>query len=247
MTALPLLDDSGFTRVLCVVAHPDDMEYGMSAAIAKWTAAGVEVHYLLLTSGQAGMQSPPTEVGPLRAAEQQAACDIVGVASLTILDHPDGVLMYGLDLRRDIARAIRQVRPDVVVTMTWEIDAGWGLNQADHRAAGLATVDGIRDADNTWVFPELIANEGLSKWGTRLLLVGGSSAPTHGVDIDGEPLAKAIASLEAHHAYLAALPNHPAPKDFIPMVTAAGGEAVGVEHAVLFKVYELGGPSTDDA
>lgn len=245
--SLELLADQDFSRVLCVVAHPDDMEYGMSAAVAKWTAAGVEVAYLLLTSGEAGMQDPPEEVGPLRAAEQQAACDVVGVSDLTILDHPDGALLYGLDLRRDIARRIRQFQPDVVVTMCWDVEAGWGLNQADHRAAGLATVDAIRDADNTWVFhDDLVKTEDLPKWATTWLLVGGHPQPTHVVDVSGEPLAKGIASLQEHRAYLEALPGHPAPEDFIPQVTGEVGASLGLEHAVAFRVYRMGGPSAEN-
>lgn len=236
------LPDSEFQRVLCVVAHPDDVEYGTSAAVARWASQGAEVAYLLLTSGEAGMQRPPAEVGPLRAAEQRAACQAVGVSDLTILDHPDGMLVYGLDLRRDIARRIRQFRPDVVVAGSWEVEAPWGLNQADHRAAGLATLDAIRDADNTWVFPELAANEGLEKWSVRWFLVAGDSRPTHGVDVGGEPLERAVKSLEAHEAYLADLPWHPAPADFIPQIAAMNGPALGVEHAVLFRGWDFHAP-----
>lgn len=236
------LPDHEFERVLCVVAHPDDVEYGTSAAVAKWVAQGVEVAYLLLTAGEAGMQIPPSEVGPLRAAEQRAACEAVGVSDLTILGHPDGMLVYGLDLRRDIARKIREFKPDVVVTGSWEVEAPWGLNQADHRAAGLATLDAIRDADNTWVFPELAASDGLAKWSTRWFLVSGDARPTHGVDVTGEPLAKAVRSLEAHREYLAALPWHPAPADFIPSIAAMNGPALGVEHAVLFRGWDFQAP-----
>ena len=195
---IELLPDENFERVLCVVAHPDDMEYGTSAAVAKWTARGVEVAYLLLTAGEAGMQRPPEETRALRAAEQRAACDVVGVSSLTMLGHPDGMLVYSLELRRDIARAIRQFRPDVVVSGSWDVEFFAGLNQADHRAAGLACVDAVRDADNTWVFPELAATEGLPKWGATWLLVSGDSRPTHGVDVSGDPLERGIAALEAH-------------------------------------------------
>ena len=118
MDTLELFDPAEIRRVLCIVAHPDDMEYGASAAVATWTGRGIDVTYLLLTSGEAGMQRPPEEVGPLRAAEQQAACDTVGVSELVILEHPDGMLMPTLDLRRDIARVVRRVRPDAVV-MDW--------------------------------------------------------------------------------------------------------------------------------
>ena len=236
---IELLPDEDFTRVLCVVAHPDDVEYGTSAAIAKWTARGVEVAYLLLTAGEAGMQRPPEETRVLRAAEQRAACDAVGVSSLTMLGHPDGMLVYSLDLRRDIARAIRQFRPDVVVSGSWDVEFVAGLNQADHRAAGLACIDAVRDADNTWVFPGLAASEGLPKWGATWLLVSGDSRPTHGVDVSGEPLERGIASLEAHAGYLGDLPGHPTPRDLIAGITAGQGKALGVANAVLFRVFKL--------
>ncbi len=237
--SVEVLPDADFHRVLCVVAHPDDVEYGTSAAVAKWTAAGVEVAYLLLTAGEAGMQRPPEETRVLRAGEQRAACDAVGVTSLTMLDHPDGMLVYSLDLRRDIARVIRQFKPDVVVTGSWDIEFIAGLNQADHRAAGLACIDAVRDADNTWVFPELAADEGLAKCGTSWLLVSGDSRPTHGVDISGEPLEQGITSLEAHAAYLGDIPGHPAPRDLINGFTSQSGKALGVANAVLFRVYKL--------
>jgi LmbE family N-acetylglucosaminyl deacetylase len=239
METLPLLPDHTFTRVLCVVAHPDDMEYGMSAAVAAWTARGVEVAYLLLTHGEAGMSTlAPALTGPMRAAEQRAACDVVGVRDLEMLDHPDGVLVYGLELRRSIARAIRARRPDVVVTAAWDVEMPWGLNQADHRAAGLACLDAVRDADNPWVFADLL-EEGLQPWGARWLLVAGDPRATHGVDVTGEPLARGVRSLEAHAQYLAAIPGHPVPAEFIPAMTQAGGEALGVEHGVLVRAYDL--------
>ncbi|MCA0438849.1 MAG: PIG-L family deacetylase [Actinobacteria bacterium] len=237
---LPALPDESWSRVLCVVAHPDDMEYGASAAVAQWTRRGVEVSYLLLTSGEAGMQRPPEEVGPMRAAEQQRACAAVGVRDLRILNHPDGMLMPTLELRRDIARVVRQVRPDAVVTANYDLEAYGGLNQADHRAAGLATIDAVRDADNTWVFRDLADAEGLPKWHTRWILVAGSPNPTVAVPVDDAAVAASVASLESHEAYLADLPGHPTPADFIPQILADGGRAAGSKHAVLFKAFDLG-------
>ena len=247
--ALPRLPDDDWSRVLCVVAHPDDMEYGASAAVATWTRRGIGVTYLLLTSGEAGMQRPPEEVGPLRAAEQRRACDCVGVADLVILDHPDGMWMPTLELRRDIARVVRRVRPDAVVTANFDVEAYGGLNQADHRAAGLATVDAVRDADNTWVFRELADEEGLPKWHTRWLLIAGHPEATHAVGVDEDAVAASVASLECHRAYLADLPGHPKPAEFIPAILAQGGAAAAVPHAVLFRSYDLGGmaAAADDA
>lgn len=240
-TTLPALPDADWTRILCVVAHPDDMEYGTSAAVAHWTQSGKTVAYLLLTSGEAGMQIPPEEVGPLRALEQQKACGCVGVERLEILNHPDGMLVYSLDLRRDIARVIREFRPDAVVTTNYDIEAYGGLNQADHRVAGLVTIDAIRDADNTWVFRKELAEQGLPKWPTKALLVAGHPAPTHGVVVDQAAVDASVASLESHSAYLEALPNHPKPAEFIPQILKESGAAMGTEYAVCFRVHDMGG------
>lgn len=197
--------------MLCIVAHPDDMEYGTSAAVARWTARGIEVGYLLLTRGEAGMPNAPEETARLRVAEQQAACAVVGVKHLTVLEHPDGVLVYGLDLRRDICREIRRFKPDVVLSSGFQIETPYGFDQADHRAAGLATLDAVRDAGNRWVFPEQVNDENLEPHSVRWLIISGLAdfGATHGVEVTGEPLRRSIASLEAHAAYLAALPDHP--------------------------------------
>ncbi len=236
--ALEPLPDADVHRVLCVVAHPDDLEYGTSAAVATWTRRGVDVAYLLLTSGEAGMQRPPEEAGPLRAAEQRRACETVGVHDLTILGHPDGMLVYGLDLRRDIARRVREFKPDAVVTGPSDAEAPYGLEQADHRAAGVAVIDAVRDADNTWVFREL-AEAGLGKWHTRWLLIAGHPRPTHALAVDDAAVEAAVASLRCHEAYLADLPWHPDPAEFIPSMLRGRGASLGVDAAVTFRAYQL--------
>jgi LmbE family N-acetylglucosaminyl deacetylase len=242
---LPALPEETFRRVLCVVAHPDDMEYGTSAAVARWTARGIEVGYLLLTRGEAGMPNPPEETARLRLAEQRAACAAVGVEHLTVLEHPDGMLVYGLDLRRDICREVRRFRPDAVVTFGYAVETRMGYDQADHRVAGLVTLDAVRDAGNRWVFAEQVDDEGLEPCDVQWILVpgiAGDLAATHGVDVTGEPLRRGVASLEAHAGYLAALPDHPAPADFIPAFLALNGKEMGVEHAVLFRARDLQAP-----
>ena len=240
--ALPALPDGSFRRVLCVVAHPDDVEYGTSAAVAAWTARGVDVAYLLLTRGEAGMDAvAPERTAALRTDEEVAAAAAVGVTRVQFLDHPDGVLQYGLDLRRDIARSIRSFRPDVVIVGSWEVEVFGTLNQADHRVAGLAAVDAVRDAANRWVFADQLGPD-VQPWSVRWLLVGVDSRPTHGVDVTGEPLERGIASLEAHAAYLAGIPDHPAPRALITEITATDGRAMGVPHAVLFRARDLQAP-----
>ncbi|GAA1165911.1 PIG-L deacetylase family protein [Nesterenkonia sandarakina] len=237
---LPTYQDSELRRVLCVVAHPDDMEYGGSAAVARWTARGAEVSYLLLTAGEAGMRSrDPEEAAEIRAEEQRRACELVGVSDLVILDLPDGTLEPSLDARRQIARRIRQLRPEVVLTQTWELEVAWGLNHADHRATGLATLDAVRDADNPWVFRELLEQERLEPWAVRELLVFGS-APTHVIDISGEPLQQGLASLEAHEQYLQELGGAAETRQMLESMAAEqAADLPGVDHALGVAVHQM--------
>lgn len=242
MTGLPLFDDGDARRVLCVAAHPDDLEYGASAAVARWTARGVHVGYLLLTAGEAGMRSrDPDEARPIRIAEQRTACAAAGVDDLVVLDLPDGALEPSLDLRRHVARRIRALRPDVVLVPTWALEVPWGLNHADHRATGITVVDAIRDADNPWTFQELRDLEGLEPWAVTWLLVVGDE-PDHLLDVSGRSVDRAVASLEAHAAYLAELADHPEPRTLVEGVTADAAlrsDDPRVTHALGVRVHRM--------
>lgn len=106
-------------RALCIVAHPDDMEFGSAAAVARWTQQGKDISYCLVTSGEAGIDGMhPDESGPLREAEQRESCRIVGVTEIDFLRQPDGILEYGLELRGMLAEVIRRRRPEIVITMS---------------------------------------------------------------------------------------------------------------------------------
>ena len=228
-------------RFLCVVAHPDDIEYGLSAVVAKWTDAGATGSYFLLTSGEAGIDAiPPAEAGPVREQEERASAAVVGVGEVAFAGHPDGNVVYGLDLRRDIVRAIRRHRPQVGMTLTHAERFGNGFpNQADHRAVGLATLDAVADAGNRWIFPELV-DEGLEPWHVRYLAVSPTSAPTHFVDVSST-FERAVASLEEHREYLSALPeDYPAPRDLLGGFLRPAGEQVGVEYALMLDVIDRG-------
>ena len=228
-------------RFLCVVAHPDDIEYGLSALVATWTDAGATGTYFLLTSGEAGIDSmPPAQAGPLREREERASAAVVGVEEVAFAGHPDGNVVYGLELRRDIARAIRRHRPQVVMTLTHAERFGNGFpNQADHRAVGLATLDAVADAGNRWIFPELV-DEGLEPWHVRYLAVSATNAPTYYVDVSAA-FERAVASLEEHREYLAALPDdYPTPRDLLDGFLRPAGEQVGVDHALLLDVIDRG-------
>src|SRR5699024_3371100 len=175
------------------------------------------------------------ETRKLRAAEQRAACDIVGVDYLQILDLPDGLVEYGIELRKAIAYEIRSFKPDVVITGSGDLQVSWGLDHADHRAVGLATVDAVRDAGNQWLFTEQF-HDGLQPWDTQTILLTGTD-PTHFVEVSDSALEKAVASLAAHHEYLADLPDHPAPEDFVPEMLQDVGTAASVPYAMGFAKY----------
>lgn len=237
--ALEPLEESWATG-LALVAHPDDLEYGTAAAVARWTAQGKRVVYCLATSGEAGIDAlEPEQAGPLRAEEQRASANIVGVDVVEFLGYPDGMLEYGLPLRRDIARAVRRHRPDVVITGYYgESWAPGMLNQADHIAFGRAVVDGVRDAANRWVFRELL-DEGLPPWPVRQVLIA-SPLPTHAVDVS-DHFDQGVASLEAHVEYLRGLGTHPMadPREFLEAFARQTGARVGARFAVGFQVINF--------
>jgi LmbE family N-acetylglucosaminyl deacetylase len=160
--------DDGVERVLVVVAHPDDIDFGTAGSVATWTDAGIEVTYCLVTSGEAGGDDrtmPRPDMAALREEEQTNAAKQVGVTDLVFLHSPDGRVEPTLDLRRDISRVIRQVRPQRVVSMSPErnYDRVYA-SHPDHLATGEATMAAVYpDSRNPFAHPELL-DEGLEPW-----------------------------------------------------------------------------------
>ncbi|NEK84634.1 PIG-L family deacetylase [Blastococcus saxobsidens] len=210
MPPTPMPDD--WQRALVVAAHPDDIEYGLAAAVAVWTAAGKEVHYLLATRGEAGMAGvPPAEAGPIREEEERRSAAVVGVTEVEFLDHRDGTLVAGPELRRDLAGAIRRHRPELVVTgyfgATWTPPgvSPAHVNSADHRALGQSVVDAVADASNEWIFPDLAEEP----WrGVQYIAVSELVDPPHEVDVS-DAVEAAVASLVEHRRYLELLSDEP--------------------------------------
>ncbi len=227
-------------RMLAIAAHPDDLEYGAASAIARWTSQGKLVTYLMVTSGEAGIDAmTPDEAGTLREQEELASAEVVGVDTVEFLNYTDGVIEYGLPLRRDISRAIRKHRPEVVLTNNFELRwAGGHFNMADHRAVGLATLDAARDAGNRWIFPELL-DDGFEPWnGVRLVITGGATASTHAVDVT-DFIDNGIESLEKHRVYIDNLGVDFDPDTFLTFNAAAIGERFGCDYAVSFEVFQI--------
>ncbi|HWJ81641.1 MAG TPA: PIG-L deacetylase family protein [Nocardioides sp.] len=233
--------DETWDRALCVVAHPDDIEYGAAAAVARWTGQGKTVVYCMVTSGEAGIDGMhPDECRQVREAEEVESARIVGVPEVEFLGLPDGVLEYGVDLRRAIAAVVRRHRPQIVITGnfrdTW---GGRNLNQADHIAVGRAVVDAVRDAGNRWVFHEQLDDN--EPWGdVREVWAFGSPQAEHGVDTT-DTFDVGVASLEAHRAYIDGLGWEDwDPREFLEGMARATGSRMGVTFAAPFEVFPMG-------
>jgi LmbE family N-acetylglucosaminyl deacetylase len=189
-------------RVLVVAAHPDDIEFGAAATVARWVDEGAEVHYLLVTRGDKGSDDPNTDVealAALREREQRAAAGEVGVAGVEFLSEPDGQVEPTLRLRERITRAIRELRPEVVMThdpTVLFVNNEW-VNHPDHRAVGQVTVDAVfptaRDPLN---FREQI-REGLEPWKVAELFLWSTNEANQLVDV-ADTLERKIDALRHH-------------------------------------------------
>jgi len=197
-------------RVLCVLAHPDDVDFGTAGTVATWTAAGTEVTYCIVTDGDAGGfdETPRDQMAALRRAEQQAAAAAVGVEDVRFLGYPDGRLELTLDLRRDISRVIRQVKPQRVVTSSpermWE---RIGASHPDHMTVGESTLRAVYpDARNPFAFPELLDDEGLEAWTVSEVWLGASPRADHAVDVT-EVVDRKLAALRCHVTQVSHMPD----------------------------------------
>jgi LmbE family N-acetylglucosaminyl deacetylase len=197
-----VLDDADVKKILVIVAHPDDVDFGTAGTVARWTDAGIEVIYCIVTDGDAGGSDRTVsrpDMARLRRREQTAAAAEVGVHDLIFLGYPDGRVEPTLGLRQDLARVIRQVRPERVVCPSPERDyVRLGISHPDHRAVGSAALDAVYpDARNPFAFPGLLGDEGLEPWIVREIWITGTSAATRYVDIT-ETFPRKMAALRAH-------------------------------------------------
>lgn len=176
-------------KILVILAHPDDPEFFCGGTLARWVKAGHEIHYLLLTCGDKGSDGEiaPKEVCLLRHEEQRAAAAILGIQSVRFLDLEDGYLIPTLDLRREVVRAIRQEKPDILVTCdptNLFPSTTYGINHPDHRYAGQVVLDAVFPAaGNPLFFPELLKDEGLEAHTPRQVWVSLTAQPNVTLDV----------------------------------------------------------------
>ena len=243
-TAPPPLDPlpEDWERALCVVAHPDDLEFGAAAAIARWTAQGKQVGYCMVTSGEAGIDGmEPDRCREVREAEQRESARIVGVPEVDFLGFPDGVLEYGLPLRAAIAQEVRRFRPEIVITGnfrdTW---GGRSLNQADHIAVGRAVLDARTRRRQPLGLPRTAHRRpgalGRCPRGLGVRLAGVDPRRRH-----HRHLRSRRRLLAAHAAYIEGLGwENWDPREFLEGFARQTGQRMGVGLAAAFEVFPMG-------
>jgi LmbE family N-acetylglucosaminyl deacetylase len=195
-------DGTPIERVLAEMAHPDDVDFGASGTVKTWTDAGIAVSYCLITDGDAGgfdPDVPRSEIPRIRRAEQTAAGAAVGVTDIRFLGYRDGELAVSHELRRDISRVIRQVRPHRMLIQSpernWERIYG---SHPDHLAAGEAAIQAVYpDARNPFAHTSLLNDEGLEAWSVPEVWVMAGPKMNYYVDITDNFDAK-LAALRAH-------------------------------------------------
>jgi LmbE family N-acetylglucosaminyl deacetylase len=233
--------DESWERALVVVAHPDDVEFGAAAAIARWTGQGKTVVYCMVTSGEAGIDGiAPDECREIRIAEQIASAKIVGVETVEFLGLPDGTIEYGVGLRRAITEVVRKHQPEVIITNNFRETWGGSMpNQPDHMAVGRAALNTAADAGNRWIFPDQLV-DGLEPWGgVKQVWAAGSPDGRHGVDTT-DTFDRGVESLKAHKAYIEGLGwENFDPAEFLEGMSRPTGSRLGVTHAASFEVFSM--------
>ncbi len=194
-------------RILVITAHPDDVDFGAGGTVRKWTQFGIEVSYCICTDGDAGgadRDVPRSEIPKIRQAEQRAAGAALGVTDIHFLGYKDGDLQLSQDLRRDISRVIRQVKPQRVLMQSPE--RNWDRiysSHPDHLAAGEAAIHSVYpDARNPFAHPTLLEDEGLDAWSVGEVWVMGAPEVNHYEDVT-EMLSDKLTALQAHKSQTA--------------------------------------------
>ncbi len=225
-------------RILVIVAHQDDIEFGAAGSVMRWTDAGAQVTYCIVTDGAAGSNEKGVDYADLvrrRKAEQMAAAKIAGVTDVRFLDYADGTLQPTLELRRDLTRLIREVRPDRVVISDPTLvllheDGGSYINHPDHRAAAEAALYAVfPSAESRPIFPELL-DEGFEPHHVNELYMQLTEKPNIAVDITPVHERK-LEALLCHRSQLSE-----EVREWVSKFDHRAGEEVGVEYAEIFRV-----------
>ncbi len=227
---------------LAVFAHPDDAEIASGGTLAKWCAAGREVHLLILTNGDRGSDDPDqdrAELAATRRSESEAAGRVLGLVGVRILGIHDGELENTTEVRAEVVRSIREIRPETVLSCdptAWFFENRY-YNHSDHRTAGVIALDSLfPGAGNPHFFDEHLG-EGLGVWSVTDAWLGWTLEPNHHEDITGFLPAK-LAALSEHRSQVAG-EGIWFFEEWLPHEAAEAGQRIGVEHAESFRVLDL--------
>jgi LmbE family N-acetylglucosaminyl deacetylase len=230
-------------RALVVGAHPDDIEFGIAGTVARWVEEGWDVRYVIVTSGQRGVQdidTDPEAFGRVRESEARDAAAAVGVTDVTFLRYMDTEVVHNRNLERDLSREFRRARPHRLAVMDPEQLIGDGfVNHPDHRAVGAASLDiTVTGGTTAAIFPELLRAEGLEPWrGLEEIWLMGPAGGDHVVDIT-TTFDRKIASLQAHKSQMAQLSFDV--RAFLGARLAELGKPHGYAYAEAFRVLSRG-------
>ena len=226
---------------MVVVAHADDAEWGCAGTVARLCAEGWDVAYVICTDGSKGSDDPNMTVANLvkmREEEQREAARVLGLSEVFFLGYPDAYLESTLQLRKDISRAIRKHRPDVLICMNpvRNLDGDGYIDHPDHFASGDAAMGAAYPAArDRLTFPELLTEEGLEPHKVREVWVMGRTEPDHVVDVTAH-VETAVAALRAHRSQVS-----PESADrYLKEWRRRDGKRIGVEYAEVFKRFRLG-------
>jgi LmbE family N-acetylglucosaminyl deacetylase len=227
---------------MVIVAHPDDAEFTVAGTVAAWTKAGCKVTYVICTDGNAGSHDPGMtreKLAEIRQSEQRAACTALGVSEVVFLGYDDGLLQPTLELRRDLVSAIRQYRPEVIITSdpTRLFSGDRYINHPDHRAAAQAALDAIAPAS---AMPLLWPETG-DPHRVHQVYVRGSDQSDVWVDIS-ETIDQKIAALKKHASQLGDWD----PTRRIREWNAEVGKEKGMAYAENYRVITLTRPEERD-
>jgi LmbE family N-acetylglucosaminyl deacetylase len=231
--------DTPQLRILGIFAHPDDAEFTCGGSAALWADAGAQITYVVVTNGAAGSNDPNQDLGELvkiREAEQRAACAVLGVQEVIFLGYADGTLQPTLELRRELTRIIRQLKPDRVITgdPTAVFYGNDYINHPDHRAAAEAAIYAVFPSAVTRpIFPELLA-EGYEPHQVKEVYISGGAAQDNTyVDISST-LDRKVEALRCHKSQL-----DPGDGQWVRDWAAEIGKAGNLAYAEGFRVMKL--------
>jgi Uncharacterized proteins, LmbE homologs len=222
-------------RILVIAAHPDDIEFGAGGSLARWADEGAAITLCLVTDGSAGSNDPnvdTVELAKTRQEEQRAAAAVLGISDVRFLGYRDGTLQASIELRRELTRLIRELKPQRVLCQdptTVFVEDGY-INHPDHRAAGEAAIYAVfPSAETRPIFPELLA-EGYEPHHVDELYLMMNMAPNHYVDITSS-IDRKIQALLCHRSQVG-----PEVEEGVRKWAIEDGKAAGMPMAEGFRV-----------